>query len=74
MASRGRRRPRVEDSDDEDVLVLNELNNSARSQSQHILLSDDEDDSFTAPNSHPPQQMPSAWSVSELRPLKVDSF
>ncbi|BBN10262.1 RecQ-mediated genome instability protein 1 [Marchantia polymorpha subsp. ruderalis] len=61
MASRGRRRPRVEDSDGEDVLVLNELNNSARSQSQHILLSDDEDDSFTAPNSHPPQQMPSAW-------------
>ncbi|KAG6553193.1 hypothetical protein Mapa_005253 [Marchantia paleacea] len=61
MASRGRRRPRVEDSDDEDVLVLNEFNNSARSQSQHILLSDDEDESFTAPNSHPPQQMPAAW-------------
>ncbi|KAL2653923.1 hypothetical protein R1flu_022051 [Riccia fluitans] len=46
------------ESDFEDMRVLNELNNSAPSRPQHILLSDDEDDCFTPPVQRPPQQVP----------------
>ncbi|KAL3684663.1 hypothetical protein R1sor_002685 [Riccia sorocarpa] len=60
MASRSRRRPVVDDPfpEDDDVSVLNEVNNSAYRRTQHIILSDDEDDSFAPPVPQPPGQLP----------------